>query len=67
MTDRIGRQGFPKPPTRMSIIEAQAVEMLARKGQFAAAMRDRLDARYYLMSCCGWTAEQCNEAQRTGS
>jgi hypothetical protein len=57
------RDGKPAN-SRLTALEDDAVFVLrsARKN-IAVDMRDRLDARHYLMHHCGWTADQVNEAR----
>lgn len=60
---RVQRDGTWKAPSRLSVIESDAVEVLRTRGQFASATRARLDARYYLMHCQGWTKAEVDAAQ----
>lgn len=47
--------------SRLSALELDAVSLLRNQKRTAVAMRDRLDARYYLMNFCGFTAREVND------
>jgi hypothetical protein len=61
---RDGKPSYPKPPSLLDYLEEDAVALLRTQGQFGRAMRDRLNARYYLMSVKGWSKERVDAAQR---
>jgi hypothetical protein len=58
---RYGRDGKPKRDGMMQALEIDAVALLRAKGQHGRAMRDRLNARAYLLAQ-GWTVDEINAA-----
>jgi hypothetical protein len=55
------RDGRPRH-SRMSALETDAVALLRDGKRTAIGMRNRLDARYYLIQL-GWSVEEINAAQ----
>lgn len=59
---RVNPDGTPKRNGLLQALEIDAVEILRNRKSTAVAMRDRLNARYYLLQQ-GWTVGQINDAQ----
>jgi hypothetical protein len=51
---RVGRDGKPRPNGLLQALEVDAIEILRDRKATAAGMKNRLNARYYLL-LQGWT------------
>lgn len=58
----IGRDGKPRPNGTLQALEIDALAVLRNRKGTVTAMRDRLNARHYLL-LRGWTVAQVNAAQ----
>jgi hypothetical protein len=61
MTERPGRDGHPRPNGMLQALEVDALALLRNRRATSVGMRQRLNARYYLLQQ-GWTPDQINEA-----
>lgn len=57
-----GRDGTPRPNGTLQALEVDALALLRNRKGTVAAMRDRLNARHYLLQQ-GWTVDQINAAR----
>jgi hypothetical protein len=62
---RYGRDGQPRRDGLLQALEIDAVALLRAEGQHGRAMRDRLNARAYLLGQ-GWTVAEINAAAEAG-
>lgn len=61
MTERAGRDGKSRPNGMLQALEIDALALLRNRKATSAGMRQRLNARYYLLQQ-GWTPDEVNEA-----